>query len=179
MDVINYNRLGQVFTAANVSAKSVVAVSTTATGLILYNPAGSGKQIFILDAGFAWTTAPAAVHNLGIATQAPSLTAPATVTAAGSPVVVSNSSGNAGNSVTQAYDAATLAVAPVARRWFGGAVYGSGVGESPYSLIDHVDGAISAIPGGVILLCAVTTTAVGLGSFTWLELPYAPNPTSY
>lgn len=179
MDLINYNRLGQVFTAGNVSAKSVIAVTTAMTGLILYNPIGSGKQIFITDAGFAWTTAPAAVHNLGIATAAPNISVPSSLTTAGSPVVVSNASGSAGNSVTQAYDAATLAVAPVARRWAFGAVYGSGVGESPYSAIDHVDGAISAIPGGVICLTVVTTTAVGLGSFTWVELPYAPNPTSY
>lgn len=175
MDVVNYNRLGQVFTAANVSAKSVVAVSTTETGLILYNPVGSNKLCILIDAGFVWTTAPAAVHNIGIGTAAPNLTAPASVTAAGSPTTVSNSSGNAGNSVTAVYDAATLPVAPVARRWFMGAVYGSGVGESPYAAIDHVDGAISAVPGGVICLVAVTTTAVGMGSFTWIEVPYLPN----
>lgn len=175
MDLISYNRLGQVFTAANVSAKSVVAVSTTATGLMIYNPIGSGKIIILTDASFVWTTAPAAVHNLGIATAAPNTTIPASVTAAGSPTVVSNSSGTSGNSITLAYDAATLPVAPVARRWFGGGVYGSGVGESPYNMVDHVDGAISAIPGGLICLCAVTTTAVGMGSMTWVELPYPVN----
>lgn len=175
MDLINYNRLGQVFTAANVSAKSVIAVTTAMTGLILYNPVGSGKQVIITDASFLWTTAPAAVHNLGIATAPPNLTAPTSVTAAGSPAVVSNGSGNAGNSVTIAYDAATLPVAPVARRWFGGAVYGSGVGESPYSILDHVDGAISLIPGAVACLTVVTTTAVGLASFTWVELAYNPS----
>lgn len=172
MDLISYNRLGQVFTAANVSAKSVIATTTAMTGLILYNPPGSNKICLITDAAFVWTTAPAAVHNLGIATAAPNLVAPASVTAAGSPVVVSNGSGNSGNSVTLAYDAATLPVAPVARRWSFGAVYGSGVGESPYVATDHVDGAIALIPGAVACLVVVTTTSVGMGSFTWVELPY-------
>ncbi len=179
MDVVNYNRLGQIFTAGTTQARSVIAVTTSMTGLILYNPAGSGKQVFLLDAGFTWTTAPAAVHNLGIATAAPNLTAPASITASDSGVVVSNGSGNAGSSLTQAYIAATLPVAPVARRWFEGAVYGSGVGESPFMCVEHIDGAISLIPGAVACLTVVTTTAVGLAHFTWLELPYAPNPTSY
>lgn len=172
MDVVNYNRTGQIFTAANVSAKSVIAVTTAMTGLILYNPVGSGKQIILIDACFVWTTAAAAVHNIGIATAAPNVTLPSSLTVAGSPTVVSNSSGGAGNSVTIAYDAATLPVAPVARRWFGGAMYASAASNSPYQMTDHVDGAISAIPGGVICLTVVTTTAVGMGSFTWLEVGY-------
>lgn len=171
MDLISYNRLGQVFTAANVSAKNVVAVSTTETGLILYNPPGSNKDLLLISAGFVWTTAAAAVHNLGIATAAPNLTAPATVTAAGSPTVVSNSSGNAGSSLTLAYDAATLPVAPVARMWFGGAMYATGAGNSPFQLFCPIDGAIRVVPGGVACLCAVTTTMVGMGSFCWIELP--------
>lgn len=171
MDLVAYNRLGQVFTAANVSAKSVIAVTTAMTGVILYNPPNSGKVLVIVDAGFVWTTAPAAVHNVGLATAAPNLTAPSSVTAIGSGVKCSNGSGNANNSVTLAYDAATLAVAPVACRWMGGAL----TGVSAYSIIDHVDGAISLIPGAVLTFAAVTTTAVGMGHVTWVELPYSFN----
>lgn len=173
MDLISYNRLGQVFTAANVSAKTVSVAGTGMTGLILYNPPGSNKIVILTDAGFAWTTPPAAVHKLAVATAAPNLTAPASVTAAGSPAVVSNSSGNAGNSVTLAYDAATLAVAPVVRRWILGAAWiTGGSGEFPFNAIDHVDGAVAAIPGGVICLAAETTAMIGVASFTWVELPY-------
>ncbi len=171
MDLTSYNRLGQVFTAANVSAKSVIAVTTSMTGLILFNPPGSGKNLLIADVGFVWTTAPAAVHNLGFATSFQGQVALSGTTAAGSAVRQSNGSGNAGNSVTQAYVAVTVATAPVACRWFGGGVYGSGVGESPYMMIDKTDGAVMLVPGAIGCLTVVTTTAVGMASITWIEVP--------
>jgi hypothetical protein len=68
------------------------------------------------------------------------------------------------------YDAATLAAAPVMQRVFGGAIYGSAVGESPYSIIDYVDGALAVQPGGAVVFAAVTTTCVGLGSMSWIEI---------
>ncbi len=170
LDRLAYNRAGQMFCAANVSAKSVVAVSTTATGVILYNPVGSNKTLYIVDAGFSWTTAPAAVHNLGWAIMAPNITTPTGLTAIGSGVQTCQGFGGAGTSVAQAYDAATLPAAPVMRRIAGGAVYGSGVGESPYTLIDYIDGALAVPAGGAFVFAAVTTTLAGLGSVTWIEI---------
>ena len=174
MDLTSYNRLGQVFVAANVSAKSVIAVTTAMTGVIIYNPAGSTKNVLLIDAGFVWTTAPGAVHNIGIAIAPPNLTAPATVTAIGSGVLQANSTGNSAASITRVYDAATLPVAPVAVRWFGGAAYASAAGNSPYQVFDHIDGAIMLVPGAVACLTVVTTTAVGMGSLTWIEVPVNP-----
>lgn len=171
MDLSEHNRLGRVFSAANVSAKSVIAVTTAMTGVILYNPTGSGKNLIIADVGWVWTTVPGAVHNLGLAVAAPNLTAPASVTAIGSGVRAANGTGNAAGSVTLAYDAATLPVAPVVQRWFGGAAWGSSVGAGPFSLIDKVDGAIILVPGAVLTFAAVTTTAVGMGHVTWIEVP--------
>ncbi len=171
IDRIAYNRAGQLFCAANVSSKTVVAVSTTATGVILYNPANSKSMIYVVDAAFAWVTAPAAVHNLGWAIMAPNITIPTGLTAIGSGVQTCQGWGGAGNSVAQAWDAATLPAAPVMRRIAGGAVYGSGVGESPYSLIDYIDGALAVPPGGAFVFAAVTTSLAGLGSVTWAEIP--------
>ena len=171
VDRIAYTRAGQCFCAANVAAKSVVAVSTTATGVIIYNPVGSNRNLFMLDAGFSWTTAPAAVHNLGWAIMAPNITAPTGLTAIGSGVQDCRGFGNSGNSVALAYDAATLPAAPVARRWVGGAVYGSGVGESPFQIMDYIDGSIMVPPGGAFVFAALTTTCVGVGSATWVEIP--------
>lgn len=174
MDLASYNRLGQVFCAANVSAKSVIAVTTAMTGVILANPVGSGRNFLISKVGFVWTTAPAAVHNLAIALAAPTTTAPATTTAIGSGVLSAAGLGNRGASLAQAYDAATLPVAPVIVDFIGGAVYGSGVGESPYSIRADIDGGIMVPPGGVLTLAAVTTTLVGMGSISWVEVPVNP-----
>ncbi len=171
LDIASYNRKGQVFAAANVSAKSVIAVTTSMTGVILYNPIGSGKKLVLVDAGFVWTTAPAAVHNIGIALAAPNAAAPGTLTAIGSGVLLADGTGNAGTAVGRAYDAAALAVAPVIVRWMGGGVYGSGVGESPYMIKDQIDGAIILVPGAVMTFAAVTTTLVGMGHVTWIEVP--------
>lgn len=171
LDLASYNRQGQLFVAANVSAKSVVAVSTTATGLILHNPAGSGKKLVIVHGGFAWTTAPAAINNLGWALMAATPTLPTGLTAIGSGVLVADGSGNAGSAVAKAYDAATLPTAPVAVRWFGGAAFGSAVGESPFVLVDYIEGALAVVPGAALVMCAVTTTAVGLASVSWIEVP--------
>lgn len=170
LDYLAYNRAGQMFCAANVAAKSVVAVSTTATGVILYNPVGSNKTLYIVKAGFAWTTAPAAVHNLGWAIMAPNITTPTGLTAIGSGVQTCQGFGSAGNSVAQAYDAATLPAAPVMRQIAGGAVYGSGVGESPYSIIDYIDGSLAVPAGGAFVFAGVTTTLAGLGSVCWIEI---------
>lgn len=170
IDRIAYNRAGRLFTAANVAAKSVIAVATAMTGVILYNPTGSNKILAVVDAGWAWTTAPAAVHNIGLAIMAPNITVPTSLTAIGSGVLSGDGSGNRGLSVAQAYDAATLATAPVIQRINFGAAYGSGVGESPHVLIDYVDGALMVQPGGALTFAAVTTTAVGLGSISWVEI---------
>jgi len=170
IDRLAYNRAGQMFCGANVAAKSVVAVSTTATGVILYNPTGSTKTLYIMDGSFAWTTVPGAVHNLGWAIMAPQVTVPTGLTAIGSGVQSCQGTGNAGNAVALMYDAATLGAAPVIRRIFGGAAWGTSVGVSPYSIIDYVDGALAVPPGGACVFAAVTTTSIGLGSMTWIEI---------
>ena len=170
LDVASYNRQGKVFVAANTAAKSVIAVTTAMTGVILHNPNGSGKKLIIVDAGWAWTTVPGAVHNIGLALAPVNATAPTTLTAIGSGVLGADGSGAASNAVGRAYDAATLAVAPVIGRVMFGAAWGTSVGVSPHALIDHIDGAIILVPGAVLTFAAVTTTAVGLGSLTWIEV---------
>lgn len=171
LDIASYNRQQKVFVAANIAAKSVIAVTTAMTGVILYNPAGSNKKCVIVNGGFTFTTAPAAVVNMGWALAAPNATAPTSLTAIGSGVLLADGSGNAGNAVARVYDAATLPIAPIAVRWFFGAAFGSGVGESPYQATDLVDGALVVVPGAAVCLTVVTTTAVGLGSITWIEVP--------
>lgn len=167
INVADLNRQGKVFTAANVSAKSVIAVTTSMTGLIVYNPVGSNVKAVLIDCGFVYTTAPAALHNLGVGIMNYHPTAPGTLTVAGSPAQAADGSGKA--AVCVAWDAAALPVAPVARRWFQGTLATGGTNN--YSGGDRIDGSLILIPGTAACLIAVTTTAVGMGHFTWAEVP--------
>ena len=167
LNVSDLNRQGKVFTAANVSAKSVIAVTTSMTGLIIYNPVGSNVKAVLIDVGFVYTTAPAALHNIGVAVMNYHPSAPGTLTVAGSPAQSADGSGKAGSVV--AWDAAALPVAPVARRWFNGTLATGGVGN--YMANDRIDGSLVLIPGTAACLTVVTTTAVGMGHFTWAEVP--------
>lgn len=172
LDLAGYNRKGQLFVAANVSAKSVIAVTTAMTGVILHNPAGSGKQLLIARVGFVWTTTPAAVHNLGLALAGPHATAPSSLTAIGSGVLAANGQGNAGSAVGKAYDAATLGAAPVSVYWFGGAAFsGTAATTGPFSMTENIDGGLILVEGATLTFSAVTTTAVGMGSIMWAEVP--------
>ena len=169
LNVSDLNRQGKVFYAANVSVKSFVAVSTTATGLMVYNPNGSGKKVVLIDAGFAWTTVPGAVHNLGIAVMNQNNAVPTANTVSGVPAQAADGSGNVGSAV--AWDASTLPAAPTARRWFAGAAWGSGAAINPFQILDRIDGSIILIPGSLAIIAGLTTTALGVAHLTWAELP--------
>ena len=167
LNVADLNRQGRVFVGANVSAKSVIAVTTAMTGLILWNPTGSGRKLVLIDTGFAYTTAPGALHNIGVAMMASNNAVPTSLTVSGRSAVAADGSGNVGVGVT--WDAATLPAAPVAVRWFGGTMATGSV--SPYQLNDRIDGSLILVPGAAACLTVVTTTAVGMGHFTWAEVP--------
>lgn len=167
LNVADLNRQGKVFTGANVSAKSVIAVTTSMTGLILYNPNGSGVKLVLVDAGFVYTTAPAALHNVGIAIMATNITAPSSLTVAGSPAASADGAGTVGKGIV--WDAATLPAAPVARRWFNGTLATGGTNN--YNGETRIDGSLILVPGSAACLTVVTTTAVGMGHFTWAEVP--------
>lgn len=164
LNVADLNRQGKVFVGANVSAKSHIAVTTAMTGLILWNPPSSGKKLVLIDVGFVYTTATAALHNLGLAVQAATTALPTSVTVAGRSAIAADGSGNLGSGVV--YDAATI-VTPVAVRWFGGT---NATGSSTmYQFNDRIDGSIVLSPGAAVCTTVVTTTAIGMAHFTWAE----------
>lgn len=166
LNVSDLNRQGKVFTAANVSAKNHIAVATGMTGLIVYNPMGSGVKLVMIDVGFAYTTAPAALHNIGLAMMASNPTVPTSLTAAGSPAKAADGSGRVGAAV--AYDAATLPAAPVAVRWLWGVLATGSVNPTAFS--ERLDGSLVVVPGAAICTTVVTTTAAGMAHFTWAEV---------
>lgn len=163
-------RLGNVYSAANQTAATLSALSTTATGLILSNPYGSGKNLAIITVTWAFSTAPAGASVVGIA-MSPSVsqtqvthTTPATV----QNNLLAGTQGPVG--VGKVDVAATTVGTPVWIRQLGGPVAASQI-NPPY-IRDDIDGALILVPGTSIQLAYTTTAAVGFGSITWLE--YSP-----
>ena len=174
LDVAAYNLKGQVFCGATLDVATISIATAITTGLILFNPPGSGVKCILVDAGFAFQTVPGAVHNIGLALTPPRGTVPTVITSVQTcPIQSADGSGATGKSVAKLYDAVTFVTpaVPVAVRWCFGAVWGSSVGVSPSMLQDKVDGALMAVPGAAISFVRVTTASVGLCSFTWIEVP--------
>lgn len=167
IDVFSYNRLGQVYFASNQAAVTLSALSTTATGFIISNPWGSGKQMAILTVSWAFQTAPGGASIVGIAmSPAPS----STQVTHGTPINAVQAgvlNGNTGQSVGKVDAAATTVGTPVFARILGGPVAASQI-NPPY-IRDDIDGAIILVPGTSLQLAYVTTAAVGLASAYWLE----------
>lgn len=169
MDIASYNRLGQAFTAANTAAVALTAVSTTTTGLIVFNPLGSGKKLVMYDWGYASSVVGTGVGNLGIALMPSNVTAVTNTT----PITVQSAAGaGAGTqSVARASSAVTLPVAAVPVKWVGGNIWVTGgTGDHPYQWGGVLDGALVVVPGSAIHFTIVTTVMTGLGSFTWAEV---------
>lgn len=166
IDNFEYAKLGQVFHAANTAGVTVSALSTTATGLVLTNPYGSGKRLAVLRVNFAFTTAPAGASVVGIAmSPAVSQTAVTHTT----PLVIRQAylDGTAGAAVGLADSAATTVGTPVFVRALGGPVAASQI--NPPFISEDLKGELILPPGTSIQLAYITTAAVGQASIVWLE----------
>ena len=162
-------RLGNMFRAANQAGATVTLINTsTATGFILSNPWGSGKDLVLKDVNFSYTTVPTATAVVFLACSvAPSPTAHATVTA----LDVYNVKGNqvTTSNAGRAYNASTTPNLPV---------YSRVLGYSPttpattggLTLTDKVDGAVILVPGTYAQISYITTAPVGITSMTWVEI---------
>ncbi len=170
IDIASYNRQGKVFTAANTAAVALTAVNVTTTGLIVFNPFGSGKKLIMLDWGYASSVVGTGVGNLGIALMPANVTAVTNTT----PITVqaADGSGAAATSVARASSSVTLPEAGVAVKWLGGNIWVTGgAGDHPYQWGGNLDGSLIVVPGSAIHFTIVTTVMTGLGSFTWAEVP--------
>jgi hypothetical protein len=161
-------RLGNMFNASSAGAVTLSTVSATCTGLALSNPYGSGKLLVVKQVRFAPSTAPAGAAVVGLAVSpAVSQTAVTHTT----PAVVHNaidkgSNINTGVGVVDA--AATLPAAPVWLRPLGSVVAASSI--TPDMYVDETNGSIILPPGTNLSLSYLTTAAVGIASFYWVEI---------
>lgn len=171
IDIIGYAKSNRTFTASNVSAKIVTVVGTAMTGLILYNPIGSGKYLSLLSAGFSLTTALGSISSIGVAISPAQPLVPSSLTV-GSAVIKSATGGANAASVAQTWDTATLGVACVTQRWFAGLNWiTGGAGQSPYQFSDKIDGELGLMPGAAACFSMIGSTGpTGMGSFSYVEV---------
>lgn len=142
------------------------ALSTTQTGFTLTNPAGSGKNLVVLDVVVAFTTAPAAAATVVYAANVNPVAAAVTQT---TPLTVRSAQlGKAANSVGLAASAVTLPAAPVVVRALGGPVATGSI--SPGYHRDQVNGALVLTEGSALSLSSLTTAVSAVISMTWKEV---------
>lgn len=163
-----FNRLGQVFTASNQAAATVTLINTsTATGFILSNPFGSGKNLAVLSAAFNYTTVPTATAIVYLAQSiAPSAVAHATTTALN--IYAADGSGATGKSVARAYSASTTPNLPVYTRAIGYAPTTPAT-TGGLTVRDYTEGLIILVPGSYLQISYIGAAPVGMTDMTWVE----------
>ena len=157
---------GNIFSGANQAAQAIsVALATTYTGLLLYNPIGSGKILVPTKVKFALSVAPAAIASIGLIG---GFAATGGVTAQTTPVGVQSSQiGNLSKGVGITLSAATI----VTPTWIMQLVDGFTAAALPApSIPNEMDGSIQVLPGAFIAVGALTAVT-GLGSIFWEEIP--------
>ena len=165
MDIAAYNKAGQLYTACNQANKATTAISTTATGLILYNPWGSGKRLVLADARFAFSAVPTAAGAVMLSMgNTPSVAA----TPAGTADVVWKADGS-GVSTTQAARVFTVATTNIVNVYIMPLTVASSTTAST-AVAALPEGGISVAPGNYVMFSHVTTVATGIGSFLWAEV---------
>jgi hypothetical protein len=164
------------FTASSQAATAVSLLSTaTATGYILSNPAGSGKNLVLLEANVQLAATEVATGtNLVLAFNNNPVAAAVVHT---TPLTVSSTLIGAGaSSVAKVDGAATLPAVPTALRPIGMAqiTFGTAAtaGLAQVATVKEIfDGSIVISPGTSISLATITTTISILAAFTWAETP--------
>jgi hypothetical protein len=161
-------RLGNMYHACSTGAVTLSTVSATCTGLALSNPYGSGKLLVVEKVRFAPSTAPAGAAVVGLAISPAVSTTAVTHT---TPAVIHNAlatGSNVDTGVGLVDSAATLPAAPVWLRPIGSVVAASSI--SPGMYVDETNGDIILPPGTNLSLSYLTTAAVGIAEYTWVEI---------
>lgn len=151
------------FNAANQAAQAIsVALNTTYTGLLLFNPVNSGYDLVPLACNFCMSVAPAAPSTLGLIQ---GFAATGGLTVAGAAVPISNNYIGGVAGVGRVFSSGTI-VAPtwLAHLQSGFTAGALPVGSGPWDL----KGAVAIQPGGFIAIGALTAVT-GLGHFFWKE----------
>jgi hypothetical protein len=166
------NYRGQIFSGCTQAASvTTVAFATTYVGLCLSNPSGSGKNIHLINVGYSFPVAPAAVSIVGLMTGwiAAGVT---THTTALTPKQ-SFWSGSMVSPVGLLDAACTLPTTPVLERILGAADTGAVTVDRNVLTVANIDGGIILAPGGYVAIytSTVANTAGFVASMQWAEMP--------
>ena len=159
---------GLVFYACNNAAQALSVGSSTFTGLAVGNPAGTGKNLVIIDVTIAQAAVGAAAVMNPKLGWAPTVTLTTTATNGPTSLLI----GSGGGSVAKVGSSATLAAAPtiirpiLGQQWITG-----GAGMWSFYAKDTVDGAILIPPGQMLTIDSLIGAVSVLASVTWAELP--------
>lgn len=156
---------GNVFFVCNSASQALSLNSTTATGLILTNPSGSGKHMVLLELCIALLTAPAGISNLIITGNTSTPTTTHTT-----PLTVRSALLGAGSPAIGLADSAATMPALTIFRPIGGGPVATGSVTSPF-IKDDFAGTLILTPGSTISLQCLTTAISVIASATWEEIP--------
>lgn len=159
-------RLGNVYHSHNTTAGAVTVLSATATGLVLSNPLGSGKDLIVSNLSFVGSTL-STIAEIGIAVSS----AVANTVQTGTAAVVHNARLNGSNSNTgvgRTFSIATLLSTPVWLRPIGSARV-TGTTDGTNAFVANFDGTLVVTPGTYVAFSTLTAARTGLCSVTWAE----------
>ena len=161
---------GLLFYGANTAAQALSVNSTTFTGLAVGNPAGSGKNLVIVDIEIVQSAVGAnAVMNPRIGYAATvALTTGSSTGPKGAPMLV----GSTGGSTATVGASGTLGAVPTGLRPILGQQWiTAGTGMWGFYAKDTVDGAIIIPPGQMLTIDSLVAAISCISSVTWAELP--------
>lgn len=158
-------RVGIMYSAANQGAQAVsVALATTYTGLLLYNPINSGRILVPNKLKYSLSVAPAAIAPLGLLA---GFAATGGVTAQTTALSVQNNQiGNAGRGVGIALSAATIVTPTVLATLYDG--FTAAALPAP-TVVTDLEGCFGILPGAFVGIYALTAVT-GIGWMSWEEI---------
>ena len=168
----NMVKRGNVFFAANSGTATISLAGTAMTGLTVHNPAGSGKNIVLLEVCIAIGAIPAAASLLVLGQAAVPASTAVTHTSALSIYNALVTGAASSTSVAKADASSTTPSLVVCRVFGGGTPAASNTITMPPFIKDEVAGALVFAPGTVFGIATITTALLtSMVSFTWAEEP--------
>lgn len=172
MNTDYYQAGSNMFVCASTVTATIPAVSAAGVNivspLVLYNPAGSGIKMVILDTGVNVVAAPAAASGLFLAYNLAPSTGPTGTSGTLTSAYVGQSTGTFVTAKGQCFAYATLPAVPVMFRTLGGTTGAAAIGGVEFN--DQPNNHIVIPPGGTVSFGATSATNF-IAHITWLEFP--------